>query len=372
MFDYSERIEAFRDEKVRLSSDFLEKLLAHRQANRDRLIRRLPELIPGVTLGDSSFRPQGSVAMQTVIQTRFVDEEYDIDDGLLLWKHQLKDKDGNELTSEQVRELVRGALKDKRFSRQPKICTNCIRVFYADEDEEKHHVDFPVYRRYLDANEKQVRELAGESGWLPSDPTQVNKWFDAEIEARNKRAAGWGTQMRHLIQLLKRFCRSRNEWDLPNGMKLTMLVAECQPPYRERIDVALRELLNNLKNRLCRNKAIKNLAHPDKPDLTRTSSDQNVVDLETRIGESLDQLGILDKADANNADSARTAWDWIFKSDGFFAEFDAERKREEKQNALLVKAALVGNGARTSPTGVLGAVGIANLGHGFYGDDPVD
>jgi hypothetical protein len=151
-----------------------------------------------------------------------------------------------------------------------------------------------------------------------------------------------------------------------------MLVAECQPPYRERIDVVFRELLYNLKNRLYWNKVIKNLAHPDKPDLTRTTRDQNVADLEARIGEALDQLVTLDKAGANNADSARAVWDWMFKSDGFFAEFDAERKQEEKRNSLLAKAALVGSGARTSPAGVLGSIGVTNLAHGFYGDDPVD
>jgi hypothetical protein len=53
MFDYSERIEKFRKEKVRLSTTFLQKLLAHRQANRDRLIARLPDYIPGLTINDS-------------------------------------------------------------------------------------------------------------------------------------------------------------------------------------------------------------------------------------------------------------------------------------------------------------------------------
>jgi hypothetical protein len=155
-------------------------------------------------------------------------------------------------------------------------------------------------------------------------------------------------------------------------MKLTMLVVECQPVYRARIDVAFRELLSKLRVRLYWKKTIQNLAHPDHPDITRTARDQNVVDLESRIGEALDQLATLDKSDANNADSARSVWDWIFKSDGFFAEFDAERKQEEKRNALLEKAALVGSGARTSPAGVLGALGVANLGHNFYGEDPVD
>jgi hypothetical protein len=370
MFDYSERIKAFRTERVRLTAEFREKLLAHRTANRNRLINRLPDFIKGITIGESSFRPQGSFAMRTVIQTRFVDEEYDIDDGVVLWKHQLLDENGVELTANQVREKVRDALKDKRFNRQPKICPNCVRVFYAEEDEEKHHVDFPIYRRYYDSNGKKVRELATENGWVASDPTEVNTWFDAEVEDRNQQTAGWGTQMRHLIQLLKRFCRSRSDWDLPNGMKLTMIVAECQPAYRDRIDLVFRELLSGLKDRLVSNKVIQNLAHPEKPMLTRTANDQNVIDLETRLGEALAQLATLDGSETNNADSARSVWDWIFKSDGFFAELDEERKKQ--QRALIEKAAMIGLGARTSPTGIIGTLGIENLAHNFHGEESAD
>jgi len=309
-----------------------------------------------------------------VIQTRFVDEEYDIDDGIVLWRHQLVDENGVELTATQVKEKVRDALKDKRFNRQPKICSNCVRVFYAEKDEEKHHVDFPIYRRYYDSNGKKVRELATEVGWIASDPTEVNTWFDAEVEARNQQTAGWGTQLRHLIQLLKRFCRSRSDWDLPNGMKLTMLVAEGQPAYRDSIDLVFRELLKKLKNRLASNKLIQNLAHPDKPMLTRSANDQNVIDLETHVGEALDQLATLDRSDTNNADSARSVWDWIFKSDRFFADFyeQREEEEEEKKSALLEKAALVSAGAKTSPAGVLGTVGVANMPHRFYGPERMD
>ena len=348
MFDHSQSIEAFRDKKVRLSSSFADKPLDHRKANRDRLSDRLPDYIEGLTIGESSFRPQGSFAVQTVIQTRFLDEEYDIDDGLVLWRHQLLEADGSELSAGRMKEIVREALKDKRFNRQPRICSNCVRVFYADEDEEKHHVDFPIYRRYYNADGKKIRELAGENGWVESDPTQVNRWFDEEIEARNQVMAGWGTQLRHVIQLLKRFCRSRSEWDLPNGMKLTMLVVECQPPHRDRIDVAFRELLQNVRNRLLWNKVIRNLAHPQKLPITRSTNDQNVVDLGTRLSEALDELANLDKPAEDNLASARSRWDWIFKSDGFFAEFDAERGQEEKRKSLLAKADLIGNGARTS------------------------
>lgn len=372
MFDYSDQIKSFRRECVRLPGEFREKLLAHRKANRDRLISRLPDFIKGVTIGEASFRPQGSFAMRLVIQTRFVYEEYDIDDGVVLWKHQLVDADDVELTAAQVKHFVREALKDDRFKRQPMICSNCVRVFYADEDEERHHVDFPIYRKYIDANGNVVRELAGENGWVPSDPTQVNTWFDGEVESRNSQTGEWGTQLRHLIQLLKRFCRSRSDWDLPNGMKLTMLVAECQSSYDDRIDRAFRELLKRLGERLRWNKVIRNLAHPEKPMLTRTANDQNVIDLEARIREALEHLSTLDAYDNNNVDAARGVWDWMFKSDGFFSDFDAKRKEEEKRSALLNKAAMIGAGARTSPLGTIGATGIVNMPHRFYGEERLE
>lgn len=337
MHDYSEQIESFRDQKVRLSTDFLDKLLAHRKANRDRLISRLPVEIPGLTIGESSFKPQGSVAMQTVIQTRFQDDEYDIDDGVVLWKHQLVKRDGTELTAAESKGRVREALKDARFSRQPRIHTNCVRVFYADKDEEKHHVDFAVYRKWTDGNENTRRELASEDSWVESDPTQVNVWFDSIVESRNTMTYGWGTQFRQLIQLLKRFCRSRpdTEWDMPNGMKLTMLVAECQPAYKARIDVAFRELLTSLKDRLLWNKRICNLADPAKTALTKTDADSNVTTLLTHVQEAIAKLKELDKSENDNAEAARSAWDWIFKSDGFFKEFDAEREKGESEEARM-------------------------------------
>src|SRR5215831_7663302 len=201
MFDYSKQIEAFRQARVRLSSSFKEKLLAHRQANRDRLISRLSSYIPDAKISNGNFRPQGSVAMGTIIQTRFVNEEYDIDDGVVIPRSQLRDADEVDMSALKVKEAVRDALKDGRFSRQPRLFTNCVRVFYADEDEEKHHVDFPVYRSWSDDDGNKFRQLASEDSWVDSNPTQVNTWFDGVVEARNSSTAGWGTQLRHLVQL---------------------------------------------------------------------------------------------------------------------------------------------------------------------------
>ncbi len=323
MYDYSEQIDAFWDQKVRLSAAFKGKLLKHRKTNRDRLITHLPDQIPEVTIGPSSFKPQGSMAMRTIIQTRFPEEEYDIDDGLVLWKKELKDETGHDLTASETKERVRKALEDDRFKRQPETFTNCVRVFYAEKDEEKHHVDFPVYRKFKNDDDDYERELASNDVWISSDPTQVNCWFEDEVIDRNKKTDGKGTQLRRLTQLLKRFCRSRREWDLPNGMKLTMLASECQPRHSRRIDKAYRNLLNELESRLVESKIVRNLAHPDEPEITRTSADINICNLLEKTQEALGKLEKLDDDDCSRSD-AREVWDWVFKSDGFFDELDDE------------------------------------------------
>lgn len=328
MFDYSVQLEAFRDNKVRLATLFKDMLLEHRKANRNRLISRLPDHIERANIGESNFMPQGSVAMGTVIQTKFADEEYDIDDGLVIARSQLKKSGGGEMTSTEVREAVRDALEDDRFSRQPKLFTNCVRVFYADTDEEKHHVDFPVYRKWTNEDNEMVKELASEADWVASNPTQVNVWFNDIVVDRNAEDDGRGTQFRNLIQLLKRFCRSRKDWLdlLPNGMKLSMLVDECQPPFRHRIDQAFRELLEALAERLENDKTILNRAHPDKPMLTRSTSDANVLALQEKIQEALEQIETLDSPNNDSQEAARKVWDWVFKSDRFFNEFDEATK----------------------------------------------
>lgn len=370
MFDYSEQVEAFREEKVRLPKEFREKLFNHRDSNRDRLISRLPNRITGLSISNNSFKPQGSSAVKTIIQTKFVHEEYDIDDGLVLWRHELVDDDGNELTAAQVREHVLEALKDGRFVKQPNMASNAIRVYYKEDDEEKHHIDFPVYRKYFNDQGDVVRELASSSGWVESDPTQVNNWFNGEVESRNEDVPGKGTQMRRLIQLIKRFCRSRYAWDMPNGMKLTMLVAECQPVFHDRLDLAFRCLLEELSDRLEKDKVIRNLAHPDQPALTRGDSDQNVVDFLEKIGEALEKLSVLNFPDYQDAKSAREAWDWIFQSDGFLREYDEKKEKREKQTRLEKLAAIIESGtARTSSVGVIGSVGVSNPPHLFYGDN---
>lgn len=116
-------------------------------------------------------------------------------------------------------------------------------------------------------------------------------------------------------------------------------------------------------------KTIRNLAHPDRPLLTRSSSDDNVVELKSRVSEAIEKLRELDREECQNRASARMAWDWIFRSDGFFLEFDTKLEEEEKSKRLQDRASLLKSGAaRTSGAGVIGTTGVPNLQHRFYGD----
>ena len=109
---------------------------------------------------------------------------------------------------------------------------------------------------------------------------------------------------------------------MPNGMKLTMLTVECHK-YSKRTDKAFRNLLESLDSRLQYSLEVENLADTDTPKakLTRTCSDSNMMELRDRISEALGKLETLDNDDCSKAE-ARAAWDWVFKSDGFFDDYD--------------------------------------------------
>jgi hypothetical protein len=364
MFDYNEQIQAYETDCVNLPQAVKDKLRDHREANRNRLKRNRPE---DIRLNDDHFVPQGSMAIGTTVQEK--DNAYDIDDGVWFHKDDLKKKDGTAYTARETQEMVRDALKDPNFNKHPEIHNNCVRVFYA----EGHHVDVPCYRK-LDADtDNERQELAGANGFTASDPTEINRWFQECVEALNKQRNGAGSQLRVMIRLMKRFARSRgDDWDMPNGLKLTMLVEESAPTYYERDDEAFYWLLSKLKTRLATNLEVDNRAQAKTPrdKLTKSTSDANMVELRTRVGEALDKLLVLHHPDCTKKQACE-AWDWVFQSDGFFEAYD---KDSAKAQALFSRAALVNAGvASTNRSGVivsgLVGAGVPNLAHKFYGDD---
>lgn len=363
MFDYNEQIQAYEDDCVNLPQAIKDKLRDQREANRNRLKRNRPD---GIRLNDDHFIPQGSMAINTTVQEE--DNAYDIDDGVWFHADDLKKKDGAAFTAKETQEMVRDALKDENFNKQPETHNNCVRVFY----EEGHHVDVPAYRKHNADTDKEHQELASAAGFAASHPTEINCWFEERVQTLNKQRDAAGSQLRVMIRLKKRFARSRGkEWDMPNGLKLTMLVEECFPTYSQRDDEAFYWLLSNLKTRLTLSLEVENRAQTKSPKdkLTKSPNDSNMLELRKRVGEALDKLLVLHRTDCTPK-QAREAWDWVFQSDGFFEAYD---KDAVKAVALFANAALVRAGvAVTNPAGVIVAAGVgrgvSNLAHKFYGE----
>lgn len=363
MFDYNEQVQAYEDDCVNLPQAVKDKLRDQRDANRNRLKRNRPD---GIRLNDDHFIPQGSMAINTTVQEK--DNAYDIDDGVWFHADDLKKKDGADYTAKETQEMVRDALEDSSFNKQPEIHHNCVRVFY----EAGHHVDVPAFRKYNAGEDDEYQELASVNGFAASHPTEINCWFEERVQTLNKQRDAAGSQLRVMIRLKKRFARSRGkEWDMPNGLKLTMLVEECFPTYYQRDDEAFYWLLSNLKTRLASSLEVENRAQTKWPKdkLTKTVNDANMVELRKRVGEAFDKLAVLHRSDCTKP-QAREAWDWVFQSDGFFEAYD---KDAVKAKALFANAALVRAGvAVTNPAGVIVATGvgrgISNLAHKFYGE----
>jgi hypothetical protein len=364
MHNYNEQIQAYESDCVNLPQAIKDKLRGHREANRNRLKRNRPD---DIRLGDDHFIPQGSMAVNTTVQE--AENAYDIDDGVWFYAEDLKKEDGTDFTAKETQEMVCDALDDPSFNKSPEIHNNCVRVFYA----EGHHVDVPAFRKFDADTANERQELAGADGFAASDPTEINIWFENRVETLNEERDGAGSQMRVMVRLLKRFARSRgDEWDMPNGLKLTMLVDECFPNNYTRDDEAFYWTLAKLQTRLVISLEVENRAQTKSPKdkLTKSASDSNMVELRKRIGEAVSKLYVLHQPGCTQP-QAREAWDWVFQSDGFFEAYDKDAKQamELFANSALVRAGVAG----TNPAGRIVAIGggsvVANLPHRFYGEE---
>ncbi|OPZ35302.1 MAG: hypothetical protein BWY99_02296 [Synergistetes bacterium ADurb.BinA166] len=258
--------------------------------------------------------------------------------------------------------MVRDAVKDARFNKEPEILPNCVRVFYG----EGHHVDIATFRTYQEGDEI-IKEIASDTGWKASDPRRITVWFHDTIVSLNAGTPGAGSQLRRLVRMLKRFAKSRgDDWDMPNGLKLTMLAVECHTPH-DRDDEAFRSLLQSMSTRLMTDLTVLDLSDPGeaKVQLTKTSWDSNMMLLRDKTAEALGQLEVLDLRSCTSGDAA-VAWDWVFQSDGFIQAFekDAANAVEVFEKAVLAEAGL----ASTDSAMRIGTAGVANKEHRFYGD----
>jgi len=326
MYDLHKRLNQFYEEHVRLGQDGRALLAEYRDKNLDRLRAGLEEL--GYA---SSFehRDQGSYAMHTINQQ--ANNDYDIDVAIVFSKNNLPS------TALQARKHIESAMLKGggNFRQPPEAKTNAVRVYYA----EGYHVDLAIYREYEDGQGAQICEHAG-SDWTDRDPMEMTNWFNATVRdfspSKDYGATVSPNQMRRVVRWLKAFARSREYWDLPGGLVISVLVAECYRADYYRDDVSLYETMVAIRDRL---HVVEDVLNPvdHTQSLTGRPVDQGRI---TRFKEKLDsaiiQLGVLQNA-ACTEEQAIKAWHWLFQHP--FWSLDGKAESLDEYGKRLAEAA---------------------------------
>lgn len=316
MLDCSKDVLAYHDDQVTLLQSERTNMRDRRDNNRARLLKRLKEAEKPCP---KEFIKQGSYAMLTMVQD--ASNDYDIDDGVYFTQSSLKGPNGGDKTARDSRQMVCDALQDSRFTLQPEVRKNCVRVFYNDG----YHVDMPVYRIREDDEDY---ELASGSDWVHSRAADVEAWFTTANQTKSPDENN-GRQFRRVVRMLKKFAKSRDSWksQTASGFAITILAEEKYAAYKDREDIALRDTMQAIYNRLYYNLEVN---HPVTPNtkVTKGPDDAKVKFFRERLKEALDNLAVLDDADCTR-EQALKAWDKVFNTK-FFSHRYEEGKGESR------------------------------------------
>lgn len=309
MHDCAQDIQSYHDDDIKLSEDTRGKLRNNRNANRDRLKENLRDKNKPTPL---RFQKQGSYAMRTTIQE--ANNNYDIDDGVIFAKGDLKGERDGDMNALDARQMVCDHLKDKRFNKKPEVLKNCVRVYYN----EGHHVDVPVYRESGDEKSGFKCEIAS-SDWRESNPADINDWFDGQVKNKRSDQDGNGSQLRRMIRLLKRYGTSRPSWNLPSGFILTILVDEKYSTFVERDDQCFYNLIVAIKDRLHSCLVVKNPVQEE--ILTKDDPDPKMKSLREKLEEAIEKLKVLFDGKCTRKQALK-AWADVFNTDYFDADIE--------------------------------------------------
>jgi len=317
MYDLNKEIVKFHNTEVSLSASLQSEMRKRRDANQNRLKKGLKDNGDPAVLRHVA---QGSYAMHTMIQDE--SNDYDIDDGSVFNKEDLKGKQGAYLTPLDVREMVRDAVDDGSFKTPPEVKTNCVRVHY----DAGYHVDIPVYRKLEDSS----LELAS-SSWKGSSPTEVTEWYNDAVIEQSPDSTN-GRQMRRDTKLLKNFSRSRSCWKkkVPSGLILSVLIDEKYVFNSERDDKSFYDTMVAIRDRLNLNLQV---WHPVRTaeELTSGYDDAKTKFFREKLDKAISDLEILFDPACARLDALK-AWNKVFDHQ-FFKDLITEEEEKEKEKS---------------------------------------
>ena len=354
MFDIDSELQTFYQDHVRLGKKRRDELASIRDANLNRLKSGLDALGEKHGVRYAYFkeaRNQGGYAMHTLNQ--HLHNEYDLDAALIFRAEDLPDDPAA------ARLRVCNAFKEKpgNFQRSAVARTNAVTVWYANGP----HLDFAIYRQRETIWKETITEHAGGTEWTARDPDATTDWFKERVDVLSPRKATYSAtkvdpgQLRRIVRLLKFFCRSRINWDLPGGMITTALVVEGYRCHIARDDVALYDTMNALHPRLALWITVLNPVDPSQNLTEKTKYRNQVEELRDKLEWALNKLVVLHDPNCMEA-QARNAWRQVFNHNFW----NAKAGPTAKAAGLLAPPATVsGYAFPNSPAGPVKPAGFA-------------
>jgi len=175
-----------------------------------------------------TFHEQGSLPIATTVNPENKEDEYDLDDGVIL---QNLDKDSMDdwPATEKAHQWIVDALTNKTKV-PPQDKKNCVRIIYARD----YHVDFPTY-----APLKDEYRLArkGEDQWVPTaGPGEYTEWFRKQVKSK-------GEQLKRVVRYLKAWNDTQKHGY--KGVLLTAMAAKHFSSSKNRDDKAIVTTVRN-------------------------------------------------------------------------------------------------------------------------------
>jgi hypothetical protein len=240
MINFHKEMFDFYKEHVKLNQQQRALLADYREKNIERLKYGLASLGYPQPMNTVN---QGSYAMYTTNQ--HPGNNYDIDIAVIF------KADGLPASAYDSRKRIESAMVVSRgnFSKQPEARTNAVTVWYK----EGYHVDLAIHRLKETNWGEKIIEHAGVD-WQERDPNEITNWFAEEVRRKSPTSSNDGSvpkyQMRRIVQLIKFFTKSRESWNLPGGLIISVLVNECYVPHQFSDEESLLRTLDSIYNRL--------------------------------------------------------------------------------------------------------------------------
>lgn len=352
---------------------------------------------------------QGSFRLGTVIRPLNEKEEFDLDVGCRFTagidqfshtQEQLKEIARTELESYRVANNIKDALEEKH---------RCWRLQY--QDELRFHMDVVPSipqsvekraslaesmsrRNFNTALVQSVAALAGaitddrnpdyrriSSDWRVSNSEGYALWFESRVPTllMEKVATARvdklperqrGSPLHFCVQILKRHrdvMFEENPDPKPISIIITTLAARAYNGEDD-LHAAMRTIVSGMRKHInAREPRVPNPVNPDEEDFAdRWSMPEGLrLDLEGHFKKWLQAVerdfGVLESSSDALAlqKVASTSFRVLLNEDA--------SKAIARNNALLVKAAVLATGAKTSTAGIIGSTGVSNPPHKFYG-----